>query len=132
MKEAGVRTMKEIRVGRRDEILGTGRVFVDVDGREVGVIAHDGDLYAFENRCKHQGGPVCEGLVMGKVEAIVDDERRVRGERFSKDVLHLVCPWHGWEYDLRTGRCASDETISLNTYALVERDGNVFLALDDD
>lgn len=124
--------MKEILVGRREELVDTGRTFLSVDGREIGVVAHDGDLFAFENRCRHQGGPVCEGLIMGKVEAILDEERRVRGERFSQETIHLVCPWHGWEYDLRTGRCATDETVTLARYELVERGEDVFLALDDD
>ena len=121
--------MTEIPIGTREELVQSGRTFVAVDGREIGVIAHDGDLFAYENRCRHQGGPVCEGLIMGKVEAIVDDERKLRGERFSQDALHLVCPWHGWEYDLRSGRCATDESVTLARYELLERDGDVFLVV---
>ena len=123
--------MREVLVGRREQLVDTGRTFVAVAGREIGVIAHDGELFAYENRCRHQGGPVCEGLIIGKVEAIVDEERRVRGERFSTEILHLVCPWHGWEYDLRSGRCASDRTVALTRYELIDRGGDVFLALDD-
>ena len=123
--------MKEILVGRRDEIIGAGRAFLNVGGHEVGVIAHDGDLFAYENRCRHQGGPVCEGLVMGKVEALLDDEMRMRGEKFSEEVIHLVCPWHGWEYDLRSGRSATDPTLMLNRYELVERDDEVYVMLED-
>jgi nitrite reductase/ring-hydroxylating ferredoxin subunit len=124
--------MREIAIGSREELVETGRTFVAVDGREIGVIAHAGDLFAYENRCRHQGGPVCEGLIMGKVEAIVDDERKLRGERFSQDALHLVCPWHGWEYDLRSGRCATDESVLLARYELLERDGDVFLLVAGD
>lgn len=124
--------MKEIRVSSRAELTEAGRLFLMVDGREIGVLDHEGELVAYENRCRHQGGPVCEGIVIGKVEAILDDSMQALGERFSGETLHLVCPWHGWEYDLRTGLCATDKTIGLRKYEIIEHDGTVFVLMPDE
>jgi nitrite reductase/ring-hydroxylating ferredoxin subunit len=108
------------------------RLIVEADGTEVGIIRHDGEWFAYENRCFHQGGPVCEGLVIGKVEALVGEGGRSLGERFSATEMRLVCPWHGWEYDLRTGRAAVDPRLCLKKYDVLERDGSVFLVVPDE
>ena len=49
---------------------------------------------------------------MGKVEAVLDEDKRQLRERFSTSEIHLVCPWHGWEFDVRTGQswCDPDNT----------------------
>jgi nitrite reductase/ring-hydroxylating ferredoxin subunit len=124
--------MREIRVAAREELTTSGRLFVSVEDREIGILEHEGDLFAYENRCRHQGGPVCEGIILGKVEAVLDPDKHTHGERFSDDTLHLICPWHGWEYDLRSGVCATDATVALRKYEVKERDGNVFLLVPDD
>ena len=49
------------------------------------------------------------------------------GERFSETEPHIVCPWHGWEYDLRTGRCAADPRFALRRYEVVCREGEVYV-----
>jgi nitrite reductase/ring-hydroxylating ferredoxin subunit len=124
--------MREIRVGARGDLTRAGRLFVGVGDREIGVFEHNGDLVAYENRCRHQGGPVCEGIILGKVEALLDSEKHAQGERFSHDTVHLICPWHGWEYDLYSGVCATDATVALRKYEVEERDGIVFLISPDD
>lgn len=103
------------------------RRFLVVDGTEVGVIEHDGELHAFANVCPHQGGPVCEGLIVGKVEEVLDEQRRLLASRFSTDRIHLVCPWHGMEFDLRTGRCAPDPRRRLRRYDVVRRGDDVYV-----
>ena len=100
---------------------------VQVDGREVGVFRVEGRLYAFENRCLHQGGPVCLGEVMGKVELELADDRTVVRERVSEREVHLVCPWHGWEYDIETGGCAADRKLKLRRFETLVRDGRILV-----
>jgi nitrite reductase/ring-hydroxylating ferredoxin subunit len=73
------------------------------------------------------GGPVGEGIILGKVEAVLDEQKRLVEERFSETELHLICPWHGWEYDVTTGVCAGDKRLRLKKYPVVERDGNVYV-----
>jgi nitrite reductase (NADH) small subunit len=103
------------------------RKLVQVNDLEVGVFAHEGVLYAYENRCIHQGGPVCEGVVLGRVEAVLDEERKSRGERFSETRIHLICPWHGWEYDLRDGRSATDPSVRLRKFEVVREGDEVYV-----
>lgn len=100
---------------------------VEVDGQEIGVFRFQGRVYAHRNHCLHQGGPVCEGTLLGKVEAIVAPDRTVRGQRFSEDELHIVCPWHGYEYDVATGRCAADAALQLESYAVQVKGDEIWL-----
>jgi nitrite reductase (NADH) small subunit len=119
--------MREWLAGDSGEFAGDDRKVVSVDGREVVVFRWRDRLYALENDCLHMGGPVGEGLLLGRVEAVLDDQRRVVGERFSEDEMHLVCPWHGWEYDIETGACAGLPRRRLRRYQAVEREGRVYV-----
>lgn len=103
------------------------RRIVTIEGTPVGVFAHGGDFYAYRNSCPHQGGPVCEGLIMGRVEEEVDELGRVGRGRFSADVIHLVCPWHGMEFELRSGVSWSDPRRRLISYQVIERAGQIFV-----
>ena len=103
------------------------RVTVSVDGREVVVLRHGGRFHALANECLHMGGPVGEGLLMGRVEAILTEDKRVLGERFSEDEIHIVCPWHGWEYDIETGECAAFRRIRLRKYEAVQLGEDVYV-----
>jgi len=91
------------------------------------VLEYEGAFYAHANVCPHQGGPVCEGLILGRVEADVDAAGRVGPGRFSGERIHLICPWHGVEYDLRTGQCWSDPRWRLTSYEVVRRGEQVYV-----
>jgi len=92
------------------------RLIASVGGREIVVFRHKDKLYALDNTCLHMGGPVGQGLLLGRVEAVVADDGTYVGERFSDEVTHIVCPWHGWEYDIDTGGCAALPHLSIRKY----------------
>jgi nitrite reductase/ring-hydroxylating ferredoxin subunit len=117
----------ETHVGRIDDLTEGRRILARIDDRDVFVFEREGRLYAFENVCRHMGGPVGEGLLIGKVEAVLDDEKRLLYERFSKEEIHLVCPWHGWEYDIETGECVANRRIKLRRYEAVQRGEDVYV-----
>ena len=72
---------------------------VDVAGRSIGIFNVHGEFYAVRNSCPHQGGPLCEGKVSGFLTA------KVPGEfEYSRRGEILRCPWHGWEFDVKTGQ----------------------------
>ena len=104
-------------------------VLATAAGMEIGIFRLNGRLVAYENRCRHQGGPVCSGRVLGRLEAVLGPGGTVVDERFSESDLHLVCPWHGWEYDLATGECSVDRTLRLRSFPVAERDGNVYVTV---
>jgi 3-phenylpropionate/trans-cinnamate dioxygenase ferredoxin subunit len=86
-------------VARVDEIPPGGRKIVEIAGRSIGIFNVDGEFFALRNSCPHQGGPLCEGQVLAAIAA------RGPGEYDHGRPGDIVrCPWHAWEFDIRTGR----------------------------
>jgi nitrite reductase/ring-hydroxylating ferredoxin subunit len=122
--------MAELKVGKESDLLeGTGRQVVTVDDREHGVFLVDGELYAFESRCPHQGGPVCRGSVIPRIETVLAADGSVVEERYVDSTANLVCPWHGFEFDIKTGRCVADPRFRLRSYPVSVREGEVYVEL---
>ena len=120
--------MGEWRVGTESELrAGSGRHLVEIEGREVGIFSIDGELHAYESRCPHQGGPVCRGVVMARVEGVVAPDGTLVEERYASDTANLVCPWHGFEFDLKSGQCVADPRFRLRAYEVTIRDGDVYV-----
>jgi 3-phenylpropionate/trans-cinnamate dioxygenase ferredoxin subunit len=78
---------------------------VTVRGREIGIFYVNGEYFALLNRCPHEGAPLCRGKLGGLVEADMPGEYRL-----SRHGEFLKCPWHGWEFDIRTGQSWCDPT----------------------
>jgi len=55
---------------------------IEINGKPVAVFNVDGNFYAINDTCLHRGGPLGEGELEGKI---------------------VICPWHGWRYDVTTG-----------------------------
>jgi nitrite reductase/ring-hydroxylating ferredoxin subunit len=82
-----------------DEIAPGGRKIVEVAGRSIGLFNIGGQFFALRNSCPHQGGPLCSGRLTGFISA------RVPGEySYTRQGEMLRCPWHGWEFDIKTGQ----------------------------
>ena len=90
--------MARIVVGETAELPPGTRRIVEVDGRSIGVFNVGGEYLAIRNRCPHQGGPLCEGVTVGALTS--DRPGEYRHERAGEIIR---CPWHAWEFDLRTG-----------------------------
>jgi 3-phenylpropionate/trans-cinnamate dioxygenase ferredoxin subunit len=90
-------------VARAAEIPPGERKVLEVAGRSIGVFNVGGEYFALRNRCPHQGGPLCEGKLWGFLESSTPGDYR-----YSRQGEILRCPWHGWEYDLRTGQSYFD------------------------
>jgi 3-phenylpropionate/trans-cinnamate dioxygenase ferredoxin subunit len=86
-------------VARAGEIAPGERLIVTLEGRSIGVFNIKGELVAIRNSCPHQGGPLCEGVLTGL--AMPSRPGEYRYERRGEIVR---CPWHGWEFDLRSGQ----------------------------
>jgi nitrite reductase/ring-hydroxylating ferredoxin subunit len=104
------------------------RLIVRAGPHEIGVFNADGTYYAYSNYCVHAGGPACEGIMMNKVEAVIGADRTYKGQTFGADE-HFVCPWHGYEYDLKTGECVGDRRLKLRRYEVVCREDDVFVVV---
>ena len=118
-----------IEVGPVETLRPGERRIVDTGGVSIGVFNVDGEYYALLNSCSHEGGPVCEG----KQQPALTGEYVGAGERvkeeFDPDTPVIACPWHGWEYDLKTGEHAGDPEESLPTFDVVVDGGTVYVEL---
>lgn len=90
-------------VGPAAEIAPQGRRIVTLEGRSIGVFHVGGEFFALRNACPHQGGPLCTGVLSGW--AVPGRPGEYRYERRGEI---LRCPWHGWEFDIRTGQSFFD------------------------
>ena len=120
--------MPEVFVAKVAEMEDGDRRIVTIDQREIGVFCKGGAYHAYSNYCVHAGGPVCEGLIINRVVDIINEDRTYEGQTFS-DEVHFVCPWHGYEYDLKTGECVGDRRLKLKKFSVVERDGDIFVVV---
>jgi nitrite reductase/ring-hydroxylating ferredoxin subunit len=88
------------------------RKLVTVRGRPIAVFNLDGAYYGLLNRCPHQGGSLCEGVLTGLLQSPTPGEYV-----YSRQGEILRCPWHGWEFDIRTGQSTCDpERIRARAY----------------
>ena len=85
------------------------RVEVEIEGKAITLCNVDGTVYALDNTCAHVGGPLGQGELKDDV---------------------ITCPWHAWEYDVKTGACLSRSNIKLATYPVqIEKDGTINVAV---
>jgi nitrite reductase/ring-hydroxylating ferredoxin subunit len=90
-------------VASADEIGAGARKLVEVRGRRIVIFNLAGEFFAMSDRCPHQGGPLSKGITTGFVES------RSPGEYCYSRVGEVIrCPWHAWEYDIRTGKSWCD------------------------
>ena len=104
--------MAKVVVATVDEIPPGSRKVVEVRGRTIGVFNLDGEFFALRDRCPHQGGPLCQGHLSGLMES-----DRPGSYRYSRPGEIVRCPWHGWEFDIRTGQSWVDpEKLRVRAY----------------
>ncbi len=119
--------MKEQFVGKAAEFKDGDRRIVFAGEVEIGLFKDNGQFYAYSNTCLHQFGPACEGLIIAKVDEPLNADKTSRGMQFSETELHFVCPWHGYEYDLRTGECVADRRMRLRKYDVVQKGDELYV-----
>lgn len=84
-----------VKVARVSEVAeGTGKV-VSAHGEEIALFHVNGNFYAVHNTCLHRGGPLGEGTVDGTT---------------------VTCPWHGWEYDVTTGKSLTNPSAQVRRF----------------
>jgi 3-phenylpropionate/trans-cinnamate dioxygenase ferredoxin subunit len=103
-------------VARADQLAEGGHLIVEVKGRSIGIFMVEGRYYALLNRCPHAGAELCRGVVVGHLESSRPGEYD-----FDPARRLLVCPWHGWEFDLSTGQSYIDPSRTRVRSYPVER-----------
>jgi nitrite reductase/ring-hydroxylating ferredoxin subunit len=122
-------TSQRIFVGASERVPEGGRLVIDIGDKTIGVFRVDGKLYAWENRCPHQGGPVCQGKIVPRVTEIIEAGGESRGFAFDESSLHIVCPWHGFEYDIKTGVHPGRPAAKLIRVAVEEAADGIYVTV---
>ena len=106
-------------VARMEELPPGSRKRVSAGGRDVVIFNLDGEVYGLLDRCPHQGGSLCDGVVTGFLEPGEPGEYA-----YSRDHAFIRCPWHGWHFDIRTGQSWGDpERVKTKPYRVSVEDG---------
>lgn len=107
------------KIGGTDQISEGEGICVEVDGIEVAVFNLEGEFHAIQNRCIHKNAPLCKAGRQKKnaPECEVPTRGRVNVESST-----VNCPWHWWEWDLKTGSNPVND-MQMRTF-LVEIDEN--------
>jgi nitrite reductase (NADH) small subunit len=79
---------------------------VEVNGKALALANLGGTFHAIDNGCIHRGGPLGDGPLEGKI---------------------VTCPWHGWQYDVTTGKVAQNPTVGVSCYPVELRAGELFV-----
>ena len=124
--------MRDVNVGPASSFADPGRKLIESGGVEVGVFNLGGEFFAYENVCPHVGGPACQGKIIAKVEEVVAADRTSKGMDFSKTKINVVCPWHGFEFDIRTGRHHGNARYRLKPIKVRVEAGDVIVSLPDE
>src|SRR6476659_6377094 len=113
------RDMSKHAVAAVSELPPGTRKLVNVKGRAIAIFNIKGEFFALFNRCPHQGGSLCHGSLTGLVESTGPGDYR-----YSRDGEILRCPWHGWEFDIRTGKSFCDPSrITVRSYPVEVAEG---------
>ena len=106
-------------VATLSEVPEGSRKLVTVEGRDVVIFNVGGEYFGLFNRCPHQGGSLCDGLLGGLVRSAEPGNYE-----YTRPNELVRCPWHGWQFDLRTGQSwCEPERIKTKPYAVDVADG---------
>jgi len=93
--------------GTADVAPGAG-IVATANDKEYAVFNVDGTFYVIDNTCKHRGGPLGEGELDGDT---------------------ITCPWHGWQYNVKTGSCLTKDGIKMDCFEVKVDGGDIKIAL---
>jgi nitrite reductase (NADH) small subunit len=103
-------TLERVTVGKLDEFADGSVTLVTARGRKLALVRIGSELFAMRDSCPHMGGP----LSFGKV---------------SVKRCELICPWHFFRFDLRTGASITNPEMVNETHPVVVEDGNVVVEI---
>lgn len=100
--------MSWIKVSKAGDVPADTGLAAEVEGQAIALYKVDGKVYAIDGVCPHAGGPMAEGSLNGCL---------------------AMCPWHGWEFNVKTGQCDFNPDIAVKTYPVKEEKGDIFIKI---
>lgn len=112
-----------------DELLSGEVRLITVADIEIGLFRQGEEYFAYQNVCPHQGGPACEGLRTPQIEDKFDANGLFVGQCLNDNDMHIVCPWHGYEFHLKTGEHVRDAKVRLRNFPVTVKEGGVYVTI---
>lgn len=95
-----------VKVAKKSELPDDTGTCVQAGGRDIALFKVDGKVYAIDSICPHAGGPIAEGGLNGDM---------------------AMCPWHGWEFSVKTGECAFNSEIKQEKFEVKEDGDDIYV-----
>ena len=102
---------------------------LDIDAQDGNPSNQTRAFVAWHNECPHRQGPVCQGRIYKRVLEPIADDGTVRALAYDESVTNIVCSWHGYEFDLKTGINQGSPRFRLRAAKLDQKDGNIYVVL---
>jgi nitrite reductase (NADH) small subunit len=117
---------QEILVGEAAELVEGKFKIIQEGALNIGVTRlRDGTVRAVRNWCPHKGAAICKGIIGGTWPPSSPGDLA-----YDRDGEILICPWHGFEYDLKTGdELYRKVPTRLRFYEVIERDSKIYLSV---
>ena len=119
--------MADVFVCREGELSEGSVRLVQTPVAEIGIFFRGGQYYAYRNFCPHQGGPACEGIQLPQVVDVIGEDGLYLGQTYDESDIHIICPWHSYEFRLSDGTHVADKNIRLKKFEVVRRGGQVYV-----
>lgn len=97
-----------VRVASKSQLKSGEGKTVSANGVPIALFNVGGEFYAIDNTCAHRGGPLGDGMLSG---------------------ANVTCPWHGWEYDIKTGKCLTLAQVQLRTFKTKVEGDDIFVEI---
>jgi 3-phenylpropionate/trans-cinnamate dioxygenase ferredoxin subunit len=108
-------------VARVEDLPDGGRLIVEVGGRSIGIFNVGGEYFGLLNRCPHKGAEMCKGTIVGTLSS-----DRPGAYAYDPSKKLLMCPWHGWEFDVRSGQSYFDPRgTRLRSFSVDVENGDI-------
>jgi NAD(P)H-dependent nitrite reductase small subunit len=99
---------ERVKVARTQDLKEGAGIQVQVGDKQFAVFKCDNQVYAVNGVCPHRGGPLGEGFVQGG---------------------RVACPWHGWTFDVKTGKHAMNPAIEVPSYPVTVEGDDVYVTV---
>ena len=99
---------KFVKVGRVEDLAEGQATVAQVDGQRIAIFHVGERYYALEASCPHEGGPLADGVIEG---------------------IRISCPWHGYDFHLKSGECGLDPVLRALTYPVKVQDGGLLIEM---
>ena len=109
-------------VAKATELPPGSRRIVTIGGHEIGVFNVGGEYFALLNYCPHRSGPLC----LGRLRPLVTSPSGTQLDHEREGEI-IKCPWHLWEFDIKTGKAISDPKLAVRTYEAKQENDQVVI-----